>query len=331
MHLIVFGIFVLALLVLALSESGGLKDKLRNLVNLLIIISPLLINLLLYLINSNDFKGVPFRFIPWSDRIIDLVTLSCATLSNWQKYLGVILFDVFICCFTFGVCNIVKESHQDIRWLFIADRGARCLLYITVALILICLLSPFNIGAGSFFNQRFPWIILLVALPVLHTPDRYVFARFTSSVLIVISTVFLVCNAAVMHQKSSTIEEFLGGLSVDFPKGAYVMTYKTEDDYFRVDTLLHAASYYGINKRVFVFGNYEATQEHFPVSFKHNLARLPGTQQIYYDGKSIDWQIFTAIQYLLVWKADQMSIEKISQFYRNIYKSGNISVWQRFN
>lgn len=329
MHLIAFGVFILSLAAMALSESGGLKDKLRKVFHLVIIISPLLINLSAYVLSSNDFRGIPLTYIPWSDRIIDLVTLSGATLANWQIYPSSLLFYLFICLVTFGVSDEAKDCHQNNKLPLITDSGAKCLLYITLALLLICTFSPFNLGAGSFFNQRFPWVILLVALPIMHVPAKYIIARFTSSILVLISLLFFVVNAAVMIQKNSTVEEFLKGLSVNFPKGAYIMSYKTEDDYFRVDVLMHAASYYGIQKGAFVFGNYEATENHFPVSFNKTLPALPNSDQIYYDAKSIDWARFPAIQYLLVWKNNDVSTEKISQFYRNIYKSGNLGVWQR--
>ncbi|OGR13257.1 MAG: hypothetical protein A2097_12115 [Desulfobacula sp. GWF2_41_7] len=329
MHLIAFGVFILSLAAMALSESGGLKDRLRKTVNLVGIISPLLVNLLAYLLSSNDFRGIPFRFIPWSDRIIDLMTLSAATLASWQIYPSCLLFYIFICCLTFGVGNEVKDDHQGNKLTIFTDNGAQCLLLIVSALLLICLFFPFNLGAGSFFNQRFPWVILLVALPVLHVSVRYIFARYTSSILVSIAVLFLVGNAAAMNQKNATIEEFLGGLSVNIPKGAYIMPYKIEDDYFRVDVLLHAASYYGISKDVFVFGNYEATQDHFPVSFNTSLPKLPDNDQIFYDAETIDWVRFPAIQYLISWKNNDMSNEKISQFFRLIYESGNLAIWQR--
>lgn len=329
MHLIAFGVFVLSLAAVVLSESGGLKDKLRRLFGLALIISPLLINLSAYMLRSNDLSDIPLRYIPWSDRIIDLMTLSVATLSSWQVYPSCFLFYVFICLFTFGVVNEIKNNHQDDRSRLFPDHGARWVLYITSALLLIGLLFPFNLGTGSFFNQRFPWVILLVALPILHVPARYIFARFTSSILVSISIMFLFGNALAMYQKNSMIEEYLGGLSVNFPQGAYVMPYKTEDDYFRVDVLLHAASYYGINKGAFMFGNYEANEKHFPVSFHETLPKLPNIDQIFYDAKSIDWALFPAIQYVISWKNNEVSNERISQFYRNIYRSGNIDIWQR--
>jgi hypothetical protein len=132
-----------------------------------------------------------------------------------------------------------------------------------------------------------------------------------------------------MLQKNSTIEEFLRGLTVGFPKGAFVMSYNTDDDYYRVNVLLHADSYYGLEKGVFAFGNYEANEKYFPISFKSNLPALPEIDQIFYHTTSIDWARFSAIQYLLVWKHSSESDEKFTQFFTNIYQSGNLGVWQR--
>lgn len=275
LHLIAFGLFILSLASISLSESDGLKDKLRKLLNLAFIISPLLINLLVYLqINSKDFGGIPFKsaYVAWSDRMVDLMTFSGATLSRWQLGPGYLIFYIFICFFTYGVCNEAKDCHQESGLPFINNNGAKCLLHLTFALVLICLFSPFGMGEGSFFNQRFPWVILLVALPILHAPVRHMSPRFTSSILVFIAMLFFLVNAAVMHQKSSCIEDFLKGLSQDFTKGAFIMTYKNNDDYFRIDVLLHAASYYGISKGVVVLGNYEATRDLFLVRVQEHLA-----------------------------------------------------------
>lgn len=328
MHLIAFGMFALSLATIVLSESRGIKNSLRNLLNLTILISPLIINLLIYLLSTSEFRSTPV-YIPLLKRFFDLVSLSTVTLSYWQSYLGFLLFYVFLCLFAFSVYNKVKSSPQLNCRLFVSDIGAMCLLYFSFALILICLLSPFNMGTGSYFNQRFPWVITIVALPILHYPTRLMFARFTSATLVLISILFFISNAEAMIQKNSIIEEFLRGLEVDFPKGAFVMTYNTADDYYRVNVLLHAESYYGLKKGVFVFGNYEANEKYFPISFKSNLPALPEIDQIFYHTKSIDWAKYPAIQYLLVWKHSGESDEKFARFFTNIYQSGNLGVWRR--
>lgn len=329
LHLVAFGLFILSLFCLVISESDRFKDIPLKLLNLTFIISPALINLVVYLQNSSkDYDAVPIRYITLADRINDLITFSSATLSHWQLGSGCLLFYIFIRFLTYGVFSAATISKNRIYLKLINDE-TKCLMLLSFALVLICLFFPFMWGNGSFFNQRFPWVILLVMLPVIHIRAELIPRKLSSSILIFISILVLMVNATIMRQKSTDIEAFLKGLSVNFPKGAYVMTCKPYSDYFRIDVLMHASAYYGLTKKVIVIGNYEASTKLFPVRFKSSLPAFPTIDQAVYEAKSINWALFPAISYLFVWQADDESNRKLAPYYRQTYKNGNIAVWQR--
>ena len=54
------------------------------------------------------------------------------------------------------------------------------------------------------------------------------------------------------------MKKFLNGLDAKLPKGAFIMMYHHPNQiwYLRVNTLLHAVSYYGIVKGGVNIGNY---------------------------------------------------------------------------
>lgn len=205
----------------------------------------------------------------------------------------------------------------------------KCLLYLEAALIVICLFAPFHLGEGSLFNQRFPWVILLLGLPLMNVPARFLSARFTMGLLFFVATLFTGINSVALYQKSLVIESFLGGLSLDLPKGAMMVTYKSSRDDFLTDVLLHAVSHYGILKGLVDIGNYEARLRLFPVRYKDTMPAVPSYNQIAYETETIDWSRFNYINYIFAWEQDNTSLGRVVEFYGKIFDNGRLTVWRR--
>jgi hypothetical protein len=197
-------------------------------------------------------------------------------------------------------------------------------------LVLTYLFAPISFGGGFYFNERFPWVILLVALPLLRIPETILFRRIVSIFSAGIVSIFFVLNIVILWQQSNKIEKFLSGLRIGLPKGAFVMTYKTKcPERATVDILLHAASYYGIFAGCVDIGNYEATSDLFPVHFSKTMPAMPSEQQITNRPETINWNNYPSIQYLFSWEIDNGEREALSKFFRVIWKKDQFNIWQR--
>ncbi|MBW2167412.1 MAG: hypothetical protein JRG74_15395 [Deltaproteobacteria bacterium] len=164
--------------------------------------------------------------------------------------------------FTYSsVKDIYKRNRQNKNVL----DSEKLLLSLSSALILIYLFAPFRFGGGDGFNQRFPWVIFLIILPLFKIPEGTFWKRFGSKIIVGAVSFFFAFNAVTLWQQSSKVEKFLSGLHAELPKGAFIMTYRVKKPVrHRVDVLLHAASYYGIFKKCVNIGNYETGLYYFP-------------------------------------------------------------------
>jgi hypothetical protein len=201
---------------------------------------------------------------------------------------------------------------------------------LSLVLVLIYLFAPLSIGDGWYFNQRFPWVILLLSLPLLRITDTIAFKRNISIAIVGIVSMFFAFNTVILWQQSSKVEKFLNGLHVGLPKGAFVMTYKSKlPEMTTVDILLHAASYYGILRGCIDIGNYEAATNLFPVKFKKTMPAMPPDLQISYKANTIKWENYPAIEYLLGWEIDTKEKESLTKYFRLIRERDQFSMWQR--
>ncbi|RZB37653.1 MAG: hypothetical protein SRB2_00755 [Desulfobacteraceae bacterium Eth-SRB2] len=331
-HIISFVFFLISLIGITVTQSVDFRRKIIELTKLLATISPILLNLIDYLIHSSksSFSGLSYLFSVsrYVRLLIELFSFSSLNFSLWQV-LPVSLFMFLYFFFTYSsVTNIYKKNTQNKN---IKD-SEKNLLFLALILILIYLFAPFRFGGGCFFNQRFPWIILLIILPLFQIPETAFWKRFGQRIIVGTVCFFFVFNTVVLWQQSKNVEKFLSGLNAELPKGAYLMTYKKIDlqaAWPRIDVLMHAASYYGIIKGCVDIGNYETDFEYFPIHFKDTIPRFPYPDQIGYKAESVDWSEYPSIQYILGWEVDENDMEKLSKFFRIIWQKDPLSIWQR--
>ena len=331
-HLIPFILFLMSLVAIIMAETAGCKKKLSETLILLVIILPSLLNLFFYLRQGtrSPFPDASYllSFSRLLDLIVDLSFFSTVNFSPWQLFPAAL--------FMFLIVLFGHASIKDIwkRWSQSGDLPAseKTLIYLASVLIPIYLFAPFSFGDGAYFNQRFPWVILLIIVPLLRIPDTVFFRRFGQIAIAVVVTIFFAFNSAILWSQNLMVEKFLSGLNAGLPRGAFVMTYKPEvAKWPRVDVLLHAASYYGIFKGCVDIGNYETTLFYFPVHFKNRLPPFPSPYQIAYEPAKIDWPRYPAIQFLLGWDIEAKSEEKMLNNFRIIEKDGPFSIWKRNN
>ena len=335
-HIIPFIFLLLALICITFVQSKGFKRIIFDQIKLISIISPSLLVLFLYLAKSTKSFIPDFSYLSSLSRYIylrnDLFFFSTVTFSPWQMLPGFLFTGLFLSFFILSVYLLIRDPDEG--WVKIRDISAsdKVLICLSCFLLFIYFVTPFRFGGGDFFNQRFPWVILLILLPLLRINEKIVSKRFVSLSISFVVVLFFVFNTAILWQQSKKVEEFLSGLNADIPKGAYVMTYKKIDPkagWPRIDALMHAASYYGIFKGCVDIGNYETGLDYFPIKFKDNIPSFPSSDQINYKAETINWSEYPSVQYLFGWEVDKTDTGKLSRFFHVIYKDAPFSLWER--
>jgi hypothetical protein len=233
---------------------------------------------------------------------------------------------MFITFLYFLLLFVLEKLHE--KWSLV-PAGEKALLYLLSALTMIYFLAPLHFGGGSFFNQRLPWVIFIVALPLLRIPRSSLLSRFSVSVAIASAGAIFAMNAFLMQEQSAKVDKYVSGMSAGLPKGAFIMTYKTKEDWSRIDVLMHAASYYGILGGCVDIGNYSTSFDFFPVHFSPFITAFPSPAQIDYKPKSIDWAEYPAIQYLIGWDLGDSEMKELAKSYHLIRRDEPLSIWQR--
>ena len=335
-HIIPFILFLLSLFCITIVQSKGFKRAVFDQIKLTIIISPSLFVLFLYLAKSTKSFIPDFSYLSSLPRYIylrnDLFFFSTVTFSSWQMLPGFLFAGLFLSFFILSVYILFKDP--DTGWVKIRDFSAsdKVLICLSCFLLLIYFVTPFRFGGGDFFNQRLPWVIFIILLPLLRINKKLFSGRFVLVSIASVAILSFVFNTGILWHQSVKVEKFLSGLNAGLPKGAYVMTYKKRDPnagWPRVDVLMHGASYCGIFNRCVDIGNYETGLDYFPIKFKNTIPRFPPLDQIAYRAETINWLEYPSIQYLLGWEIDKNDKNKLNNFFHIIYEKDFFSLWQR--
>jgi hypothetical protein len=329
-HLIPSIFFLLSLASISVAESGnGHKKKIRDLFLLIVTISPFLLNLFFYFKKGSrrNFPDLSYllSFKRISDLMADLLSFSTINLSPWQSVPGALFMALVIAM----VYLALKEARQAKSNILKTHASEKTLLILASVFTLIYLLAPYSLGGGSCFNQRLPWVIFLIMLPLLRFPQATIFQHGTA-IVAGLAVLFFASNAAILWSDNLKIERFLSGLHIDIPRGSFVMTYKTKlATSSRVDTLLHAASYYGIKKGCVDVGDYEASFDYFRIRFRKGISPIPPQEQISFAPTTINLAEYPSIRYLLGWETNNKERAELNNYYRVIYEDEPLTVWQR--
>jgi hypothetical protein len=329
-HLIPYALFIFSLIIITIVQHKNLKVKILNLIILAITLSPNLIISLFYLISLRKFTlpdplylfNIP-RFI---NLLVQLFLFSTANFSRLELVpTSLLMFLVLL----FGYRSLKIYSSVPSQLPCFPDYR-KAITYLITILVLIYFVAPFIFLGGSFFNPRFPWVILLLALPLLKLPETVFWNRHGTAVIVGVVSFSFVFSAFTLFEQSKKIDVFVRGMQADIPENSFIIPYKTKfPDYGNVDVLLHAASYYGIFKQCVNVGNYEAAFPHFLISFKENLSSFPPPDQIAYRPKTIDWNLYSSIGYVLAWKIEENDLEKLNTYYYIFWQDGPMRIYRR--
>lgn len=324
-HLLPFFFYLLFLAAVAIALTGDVKQKSHSLARLLFLLSPVLANLFIYLTKGAesflpdfDYAMTPIRL---NNLIGDLFLFSTVNFSPWQLLPAALFMAVIIICGYRPIKNLCRQWLKGEN----VDPEAKALL-----LTNFCLLCIYFFHHGAYFNQRFPWVIMIIFLPLLRMPETTFFNRHGQVLIVVIVIVFFIFDAGVMWRQSSKVETFLSGLQVGLPKGAQILTYKRDkSEWSRVDVLLHAVSYYGVLAGCVDMGNYETGLYQFPIRFQPMVGSVPNPKQAAYAPETIDWDHHPSIRFLLGWEVEKRDSEQLGKFFHPIWAKGAFSLWER--
>ncbi len=327
MHLVPFMFFLIAVAVFAIVENKNSNNVARSLVRQLLVNFPL-IALLFYYLSTGTSSPVPadFSYLLSSQRaatlFTDLLTFSTVNFSPWQLVPGSIcLFVILMLLFSFARDRLIGK--------FQLIAGQKALLLLALTLTVIYLLAPFWLGDGSYFNDRFPWVILILLLPPLAGVSAH--KNPAVKVGIITTAILSLCfNAVIFRQQSKEVATFLEGLHVGCSKGDMIMLYKTDRPAWpKIDVILHATSYYGIFNGCVDVGNYEAGLNLFPVHFNNKLAALSLQNRIAYNPDSINFSQYPALMVVIGWKLKTSTRERLKIFFDMHFENSKLILWHR--
>lgn len=327
-HFIAFCLFLIAVFLTPLAGCNKIKHLTRDLIRIFATILPSVVLFLSYLLMSlkSELMNIPryYSCRYFLELVTELPTFSIFTFSHWQAVPYAFLLFVYLW--------LVRERAKEkmIRKTFSA--AEKYILYFIVTLTLIYLVMPFNFGSGSYFNQRFPWVIFLISLPMLRIPAAGLLCRYQVPILILLGTIFLVVNSFVLYQESCRVNRYLSGLSFNLPKRSYVMSYIPKvPRQQKVNALLHAVSHYCLAHQCVDVGNYEVRLQYFPVSFKDTVPAFPMEKQIAYAPRTIPFRDYPAIDYLICFDIEEMDVNNISRYFQMVWHNDTLSIWHRLD
>jgi hypothetical protein len=325
-HFVTFCLFLIAVFLMPLVEFKKTRDFARDIIKISVAMFPSLVLLLSYLLMSlkSEMMSIPsyYSFTYFLELFAKLPAFSIFTFSHWQA----VPYAFLIVLYVWLAGEKVKEKTR-LRTFTAAEKYILCFMA-TAALIYFVM--PFNFGSGSYFNQRFPWVLFLFSLPLLRIPVTGLLCRYKSHIVVFLAASFFVFNSVILYQESCRVERYLSGLSFNIPKGSYVMSYIPKTlRWSRVNVLLHAVSYYCLAHQCVDIGNYEARMQYFPVHFKNSNPILPHYGEIAYAPRTVIFSDYPAIDYVISFDIEKADAEKISHDFQLVWSDDPLSIWQR--
>jgi hypothetical protein len=321
----------MSIIVIELTDSENVrKNAIFN--SSLLILAPLLLMLSYYFISlggsipSGYFYSL-FSFERYKLLMNEFLFFSTVNFSYWQYIPGISL----ILLLGFYIYQRSKKIFRgELRTRDIAQYE-KTLIPLVMLFLLIYLLAPNGIaGHGSFFNERLPWIVLIMALPLLRFPEKSFFRKFEIFFVIFVVVISFVFNTVVLYGESGKVETFLRGKEANFREGAIVMTYKrSKTPSAEVDVLVHAISYYGIEKKLVNLGNFEAERKTFPTRYKGSFPPVPRVTQIEKSPETIQWSQYPSIRYVFGWEISDGDRENLKEYFKLIWQENQLSIWER--
>jgi len=203
------------------------------------------------------------------------------------------------------------------------------LLVVSGTFFIIYLAAPNGFAGGSFFNERLPWVILALALPILAAVPQANSPRW-QRFLIGQACLFFLVNSWVLWSQGRAVQHFLASLAAPLPRGSCVALYRgTGTGGGPVDPLLHALAHHCLSGHYVDIGNYETQLDYFPVRFSRALPPLPTPDEVASLPQAVPWEEFPAVSYLYGVNTTGTDRLLLNRHFRVVLEKGPYSLWQR--
>ncbi len=244
----------------------------------------------------------------------DLMFFSTVAISSLQTVPGVLLLGLVL----WGLWNRARGGEPRLDDVnarnahLLGDTPTRWLAMLAVGLVLVYFASPRRFGGGGIFNERFPWMILLLLLPLLRLPAAGLLRQGFGVAAALMAAVSVSLSLWLLWPMAGDVEAFVAGRS-SVPAGATVVTSRFDpatvcrtpgsSPWPRFDPLLNAGAHYGLEGAVNL-GNYSALLPHFPIRFRADASTIPHPLDAYCRAGSMDWGTWPVVDYMLAWGVD---------------------------
>jgi len=321
-HPIPFGIFLLAIALLAAVEAGDWRSRLGRLIWLAFIASPCL-SLLACLLARGSAQPMERGVLSWWQMFLELAFFSGASFSPVQLVPGLAALLLFLAGAARGVRRLWAPGEHRFTAAFCG------------ALLVIYFVAPDWLLGGGFFKMRLPPLILLLALPLLETATARLSGRHYAQLAVLIAVLALVVNIAVLREQSLQVSRFVCGLGLraELPAGATFLTARFDQiPGWPPDSLLHVSSYYGLRGAIDL-GNYAGSPSYWPYSqvrFREAFSRVVAGQA-YAHPRAMDWSRYPQVQYLLCWKATEEDRTRLAVDFSLYWEEGGcpLTIWRK--
>ncbi|MFO8066893.1 MAG: hypothetical protein R6U11_04850 [Bacteroidales bacterium] len=326
-HLIPFVFYILSLItisfyLLTISRSG-LFSFTKYVPSQII----LLIVLVFYLsLNSSGFSfGISyiFSFDRFIYLLIDFLTFSTFDFSFYSLVMSIFFIYIFFLTL-YSYYN--HKYHSSTNSLYLISKP---FFLVPAFLVFIYFIFPFNFGGGAYFNQRIPWVVLLLILPLMVNLNIF---RAHNRIAIYIFLVIMVSlfNFIDLRSNALTVANYTKGLHIHIPENSLILGFKQHGmDNSRVDILMHATAHYALKHQAIDIGNYEAHFDYFPVQFNKSLPPVPPLSYIEKTPDKIDLNDYPDISYIILWNKNYKLLNNIDSHYDLLFTNDNVSIWER--
>jgi hypothetical protein len=326
LHFIPFVFYLIAIFSTLPAELFKTGKKGGYLLKNIISIAPLLFLLSFYLASNMEREIHGLGYLIGIHRLAELL-FDLFTFSSVNSFTSLHIFSVvFAAIFMALLCMSIHTALVKMGCEHITQKPYFLTAFL---LILIYFLAPFDFGRGSFFNQRLPWVIFLVAFPLLIIPKNNFFIRYGSTIISSFAILAFLFNAVLIYKQATFVNNYMSGAHLSIPRGTLLMNYgKSISQASRIDFLIHAVSHYALLNGAVNVGNYEARTIFFLVRFKDKFFHIPPLNLIEVSPAEIDWSQYPEIKYLISWNLKEKERNAIAPFFQQVFENIDLTIFR---